>query len=74
MTGLRIKKGLSQAALAEKLGYSLSYISKLERGQMNATLRALFDIADSLEIDAEVLMRRIRSSVDASRSTPKKRT
>jgi transcriptional regulator with XRE-family HTH domain len=74
VTGLRIKKGLSQAALAEKLGYSLSYISKLERGQMNATLRALFDIADSLEIDAEVLMRRIRSSVDASRSAPKKRT
>jgi transcriptional regulator with XRE-family HTH domain len=74
VTGLRIKKGLSQAALAEKIGYSLSYISKLERGQMNATLRALFDIADSLDIDAEVLVRRVRSSVDASRSAPKKRT
>ena len=31
--------GVSQAVLADKLGYSISYISKLERGQMNPTLR-----------------------------------
>ena len=73
MTELRINKGLSQAALAEKLGYSLSYVSKLERGKMNATLRTLFDVADSLEIKAEVLMKRIRRTVDTARSKSKRR-
>jgi transcriptional regulator with XRE-family HTH domain len=68
VTELRIKKGLSQAALAEKLGYSLSYISKLERGQMNATLRALFDVADSLGIEADVLVKKIKQSFDKTRS------
>jgi transcriptional regulator with XRE-family HTH domain len=73
VTELRINKGLSQAALADKLGYSLSYVSKLERGQMNATLRALFDVADCLEIEAEVFVKRIRRTVEVARSKSKRR-
>jgi transcriptional regulator with XRE-family HTH domain len=60
VTQLRIQKGLSQAALAEKLGYSISYISKLERGHMNPTLRTVFDLADSLGIEPDVLIRKVK--------------
>ena len=73
VTKLRIKNGVSQAALAEKLGYSISYISKLERGQMNPTLRTLFDLADSLGIEPDVLVKTMKRSFDSARSRSKKR-
>ena len=72
VTKLRITKGLSQATLAEKLGYSLSYVSKLERGQMNATLRVLFDLADSLEIKPEELVKKVRRTVDTAQAKTRK--
>jgi transcriptional regulator with XRE-family HTH domain len=55
---------MSQAALADKLGYSVSYISKLERGEMNPTLKTLFDIADSFGIEADALIRRMKRTFD----------
>ena len=61
---LRVKRGLSQAALADKLGYTVSFISKLERGEMNVTLRSLFDLAGALETDAEILVKRARRHWD----------
>jgi transcriptional regulator with XRE-family HTH domain len=73
VTKLRIRKGVSQAALAEKLGYSISYISKLERGQMNPTLRTLFDLADSLGIEPDVLVKTMKRGFDQTRSRSKKR-
>jgi transcriptional regulator with XRE-family HTH domain len=73
VTELRIRKGVSQAALADKLGYSISYISKLERGQMNPTLRTLFDLADSLGIEPDVLVKTMKRGFDQARSRPKKR-
>jgi transcriptional regulator with XRE-family HTH domain len=68
ITSLRIRKGISQAALAAKLGYSTSYISKLERGEMNPTLRTLFDLADSLEIEPERLVKTIKRSFEKRKS------
>jgi len=73
VTELRIKKGVSQAALADKLGYSVSYISKLERGQMNPTLRTLFDLADSLGIEPDLLVRAMKRSFNRARLRSKKR-
>jgi transcriptional regulator with XRE-family HTH domain len=60
ITELRIGKGVSQAALADRLGYSSSYISKLERGQMNPTLRTLFDLADSLGTEPDELVKTMK--------------
>ena len=74
VTELRIRKGVSQAALADKLGYSISYISKLERGQMNPTLRTLFDLADSLGIEPDVLVKTMKRAFDHARSRSKKRS
>ena len=73
VTELRIRKGVSQAALADKLGYSISYISKLERGQMNPTLRTLFDLADSLGIEPDVLVKTMKRAFDHARSRSKKK-
>lgn len=67
VTALRIKKGVSQAALAGRLGYSSSYISKLERGEMNPTLRTLFDLADSLGVEPDLLVRTMKRSFEKAR-------
>jgi transcriptional regulator with XRE-family HTH domain len=73
VTKLRIRSGVSQAALADKLGYSISYISKLERGQMNPTLRTLFDLADSFGMEPDVLVKTMKHEFDRARSRSKKR-
>jgi transcriptional regulator with XRE-family HTH domain len=73
ITELRIRTGVSQAALADKLGYSVSYISKLERGQMNPTLRTLFDLADSFGIEPDVLVKTMKRTFQKARSRSKKR-
>ena len=58
---------MSQAALADKLGYSASYISKLERGEMNPTLRTLFDLADSFAIEPDLLVKRMKRTFEKGR-------
>jgi transcriptional regulator with XRE-family HTH domain len=71
VTELRIQNGVSQAALADRLGYSSSYISKLERGQMNPTLRTLFDLADSLGVEPDALVKAMKRSFETTISRSK---
>ena len=47
----RQKKGLSQEKLAEIVNLSREYITLVERGQKNISLKKLFAIADALEVD-----------------------
>ncbi|BBB90916.1 MAG TPA: helix-turn-helix transcriptional regulator [Methylomusa anaerophila] len=49
----RIRKGLSQEELADKIGISKSYLSKIEAPNSTKaySLDVLFAIADGLEID-----------------------
>ena len=56
MIGIRIaeirkQKGLTQEALAGKMGVSPKYLSSIERGKENPTLKMLVNLADTLEID-----------------------
>lgn len=46
----RTAKNLSQNVLAEKLGLSREYISRVENGQRYISLKKLFLIADILEV------------------------
>ena len=39
MLALRLSKGVKQAALADKMGFSAAYISDLEKGKRNWTDR-----------------------------------
>jgi transcriptional regulator with XRE-family HTH domain len=47
---LRIKAGLSQAALAERMGVDRAYVSGLELGQRNPTILTLWHLAEALEV------------------------
>jgi transcriptional regulator with XRE-family HTH domain len=47
---------MSQEELALEAGMKRSYVSELERGLRNPTVRALGRLADALEIDPTVLL------------------
>lgn len=50
---VRREKSMTQKELADKVGISLSYLSKIEAVNCNKSfsLHVLFDIADALEVD-----------------------
>jgi transcriptional regulator with XRE-family HTH domain len=47
---LRAKKKLSQKALADKVGISVSYVSMLERGQRSPPLETIEKMARALSV------------------------
>ncbi len=47
---LRIEAGLSQAALAERMGVDRAYVSGLELGQRNPTIVTLWHLAEALGV------------------------
>ncbi len=47
----RKKKNISQEKLAEIVDLSREYITRVERGQKNISLKKLFAICDALEVD-----------------------
>ena len=49
-------KGLSQERLALDAGMERSYVSDLERGTRNPSVRALGRLADALGIEAKLLL------------------
>ena len=53
---LRAKKGLSQKALADKVGISVSYVSMLERGQRSPPLETIEKVAKALSVPAASLL------------------
>jgi transcriptional regulator with XRE-family HTH domain len=52
----RTARGLSQEALADQLGYHRTYMSGVERGVRNLTLKSVERIAEQLEIDPVELL------------------
>ena len=64
----RVRKGLSQAALAEKLCCDISYISQLERGLINPSLRRILDLASALGVEVGRLVREVDDTIRKSRS------
>lgn len=53
---LRMKKGLTQFQLAEKLNVHEKHICKVETGKQNVTLRTLEKIAKALDVEPSVLL------------------
>lgn len=53
---LRERKGLSQVALADKLGVSKSAVSMYERGERNPDFETLEVIADFFNVDMNYLL------------------
>lgn len=53
----RQARGMSQEELALEAGMKRSYVSELERGLRNPTVRALGRLADALEVDPALLLK-----------------
>jgi len=53
---LRSKKRLSQKALADKVGISVSYVSMLERGQRSPPLETIEKMAKALGVPPASLL------------------
>ena len=56
---VRTEKQISQESLGLDSGYHRTYISLLERGKMNPSLRTILSIAAILEVSAADLVRRV---------------
>ncbi|MGI9359966.1 MAG: helix-turn-helix domain-containing protein [Parasphingorhabdus sp.] len=52
----RERLGLSQEAIAVKIGADRAYVSMIERGKQNMTLVRLAELADALGVDATDLI------------------
>lgn len=67
----RKRAGLSQAALAAKLGKPQSYVSKCEQGERRVDVVELLEIADALGADSTKLVkeleREIRTAISVDR-------
>ena len=53
----RIKRGWSQAELAEAVGSRQPVISRLERGEGNLSLQTLHKIANALDLSLQISMK-----------------
>ncbi len=58
ITQLRVKKRWSQGQLAEKSGYELSSISRIERGKTNPTMALVIVMADTFSLRPSQLLAR----------------
>jgi transcriptional regulator with XRE-family HTH domain len=53
----RLAAGLSQEAVAERMGVDRAYVSGIERGRQNATLLTIWQAAQALRVrPADLLM------------------
>ena len=52
--------GLSQMALAEKIGLHFTFVSSVERGERNLSLQSLLRLAEGLEMNPAELVDGLR--------------
>ena len=60
---LRESRQLSQEELGFKSGYHRTYIGQLERGEKSPSMRALFNLSETLGIPASQIVRRVERSL-----------
>ncbi len=61
---IRQQRGLSQEELGFESGYHRTYISLLERGQKNPSLKTIFQLAKALKITPTEIIQRIENQMD----------
>ena len=52
----RLEKGMSQVQVASKIGFSVAFLSRVERGSANISLTRLNQLCDILEIEEGILL------------------
>ena len=65
----RVRRGLSQDELSEKVGLHRTYIGNVERGEKNITVLNCSKIAEALNIKLSDLLQRVEESVKTIRRT-----
>jgi transcriptional regulator with XRE-family HTH domain len=60
----RIQQEMSQDLLAAKAGYERAFISLIERGKTNPSLRSIFDICTALDIRPCVFIRQVEKEAN----------
>ena len=63
---LRKKRRLSQEGLAAKSGYHRTYVGILERGEKSPSLRTLFNLAATLEVQPSDILQSVEKLVGDS--------
>ena len=66
---LRVKNGLSQEELAEKVGISVTHMSHIETGNTKLSLPVLVELASVLGVGTDVLLLSDGSGSERSRGT-----
>jgi transcriptional regulator with XRE-family HTH domain len=56
----RAELGISQMALADRIGLHFTFVSEVERGERNISLSSLLRLAGGLEADPGTLVRGLR--------------
>jgi transcriptional regulator with XRE-family HTH domain len=64
LTKARIAQGLSQEALAVKLGCIQTFVSKYERGERRLDVVEFLSVADALGIDPTTVIRQLQGTND----------
>ena len=69
---LRAKAGLTQDQQAERLGFTLKYLQRIEGGGENLTVRSLVKIADAFGVPVTALFHKPRTK-QAGPGRPKRK-
>jgi transcriptional regulator with XRE-family HTH domain len=72
LTDRRTKAGISQQALAERLGYNINYIGQIERAEKSPSLATLMSLATVFDLSLSELLRAAERRVSPPNKTPKK--
>ena len=54
---IRLKKGMSQGDIGKKLGVSANYISQIERGIENLSLKGIEKLAKAIDVSTSELLK-----------------
>lgn len=70
MRSIRLERGLSQQALADRSGYHRTYVGLLESGAKSPSLRTIFNIATTLGSRPSEIVKRVERLVRYSDTKP----
>lgn len=64
---VRQRTGITQEALAERIGMSYQQVQKYETGVNRISVSRLFDIAEALDTDAHAIVRLVEFDLKANK-------
>ena len=66
LSGARVRKGLSQRQLAERVGIQQAHLSKIEQGKVDARLSSLVEVARALDLELQLVPRQALPAIEGA--------